>query len=53
MVVMRCGSLVARGGTFFTTQAVPGAVSYRITVGSCDLVSLGSARSRWLAEGLS
>jgi hypothetical protein len=37
------GDIVPGGETFFAAEPLPGAVSYRITVVSYDLVSLGQA----------
>jgi hypothetical protein len=37
------GDIAPGGGTFFTAEPLPGAVSYRITVVSYDLVSLGQS----------
>jgi hypothetical protein len=37
------GDIEPGGGTFFAAEPLPGAVSYRITVVSYDLVSLGQA----------
>lgn len=43
-VVWALGDIEAGGESSFVTEAIPGAVTYRITVISFDLVSAGSMR---------